>query len=368
MSILLVILVLSFLVIIHEMGHLLVARWAKVKVEEFGIGYPPKVKELFRWRGIPITLNWIPFGGFVRLKGEDAEVGSSVAKGDYRAASRYRRMMIILAGVTINFLFGVLVFSAIFTFTGIPTPLNQARVSSIQDDSPAMESQFPTDVTITAIQSGSNKVLTPSVTDVQQEILKHRGESISLITTGVCKDLVCDQSEQRYVVYVRTAEETTDGQGAVGIVFQDNLLVQYPAWQMPFRGALYGTIQAVLMGKEILFALGSLVHQLVFAGSVPADLVGPIGIAAQAQQLELANQGWLNSVVFAAMISINLAIMNILPIPPLDGGHLLFILLEPVVKKKRLEKIEYWANYSGFIILIGMIILISVRDVWKLFV
>ncbi|MBP7876314.1 site-2 protease family protein [Candidatus Woesebacteria bacterium] len=368
MSILLVILVLSFLVIIHEMGHLLVARWAKVKVEEFGIGYPPKVKELFRWRGIPFTLNWIPFGGFVRLKGEDAVVGAVVAKGDYRAASRYQRMMIIVAGVTINFLFGVAVFSTIFTFTGIPTPLNQARVSSVQEGSPAMQAEFPANVTILAIEAGGEVVQTPAVSDVQKVILQHRGETISLRTTGICEEFSCDQSEQAYSVYVRTTEETPDGQGAVGVVFQDVIFAKYPAWQMPFRGALYGTIQAVSMGREILFALGSLVQQLVFSGQVPPDLVGPIGIAAQAQQLELANQGWLNSVVFAAMISINLAIMNILPIPPLDGGHLLFILLEPVVKKKRLEKIEYWANYSGFILLIGMIILISVRDVWKIFV
>ena len=77
MSILLVILVLSFLVIIHEMGHLLVALWAKVGVEEFGVGYPPKAKHIFSWRGIPFTLNWVPFGGFVRLQGEDAPIGSA---------------------------------------------------------------------------------------------------------------------------------------------------------------------------------------------------------------------------------------------------------------------------------------------------
>lgn len=367
MSILLVILVLSFLVIIHELGHLLVALWAKVGVEEFGLGYPPKVKRLFRWRGVPFTLNWIPFGGFVRLQGEDAQIGAVTRSGDFRAASRLKRIAIIVAGVSINFLFGVLVFSLIFTFTGIPTPLNQARVGLVQDGTPAQQVQFPVNVTITAVSSSDGRVVTPAITDVQREILAHRGEIITLHTTGVCEQLICQEGEQQFSVAVRTPENTPDGQGSVGIAFESEVLVQYPIWQMPVRGAIYGTIQALTLGRTILSALGSLLVQLLTTGQVPADIVGPIGIASQAQQLELANQGWLTTIIFAAMISINLAIMNILPILPLDGGHLLFLLLEPIVKKQWLEKVQYWANYSGFFVLIGLIILISIRDVWNIF-
>lgn len=367
MSILLVILVLSFLVIIHELGHLLMAFWARVGVEEFGIGYPPKIKQLFRWRTIPFTLNWIPFGGFVRLKGEDAEVGSAIQKGDFRGASRLRRVLIIVAGVSINFIFGVVVFSTIFTFTGIPTPLDQARVNQVQEGSPAQAAQLPVNVTIRAVESKSGRTNTPTVPDVQREIVAHRGETISLVTTGNCVELSCEPIEQKFSVLVRLAEDTPDGQGAVGIGFQSEILAKYPIWQMPLRGAWFGTLQAIQLGREILGALGGLVWQLITTGKVPSDVVGPIGIASQAQQLQLANQGWLTTVIFAAMISINLAIMNILPIPPLDGGRLLFLLLEPVVKKRWLDKVEYWANYSGFIVLIGMIILISIRDVWNLF-
>lgn len=366
MSILLVILVLSFLVIIHELGHLLVALWSKVGVEEFGVGYPPVLKRIFTWRKIPFTLNWIPFGGFVRLQGEDAEVGSPVKAGDFRSASRAKRIAIVVAGVTINFIFGVLVFSTIFTFTGIPTPLNQARVGEVVEGSPAAIGGLPENVTITAVESSSGVVATPDVPYAQKEILSHRGEEITLHTTGQCVELECEESDNHYVVYVRTLEETPAGEGAIGIAFQEQILVQYPLWQMPIRGAVYGTIQAVEMGKQILIALWTLVSQLATTGAVPADVVGPIGIAAQAQELELANEGIVTAFVFAAMISINLAIMNILPIPPLDGGRLLFILLEPIMKKKWLEKLEYWANYSGFIILIVLIILISVRDVWNI--
>ena len=367
MSILLVILVLSFLVIIHEMGHLLVALWSKVGVEEFGVGYPPKAKKLFSWKNIPFTLNWVPFGGFVRLQGEDAPIGSATKTGDFRSVSRAKRVAIIVAGVSMNFIFGVAVFSAIFTITGIPTELNQARIGLVQEGTPASTAQLPANVTITAIEVQGERISTLTVTDAQKVILAHRGETIGVITTGPCEQLECLEQEQQFEVAVRTVEETPEGQGAIGIVFQDQILVQYPIWQMPFRGAYFGTIQAIDLGKQILVALGTLVHQIVTTGRAPADVVGPIGIASQAEQLQLANQGWIAALVFAAMISINLAIMNILPIPPLDGGRLLFLLLEPVVKKKWLEKIEYWANYSGFIILIGMILIISVRDVWNIF-
>lgn len=366
MSIVLVILVLSFLVIIHELGHLLVALWAKVGVEEFGLGYPPKAKELFRWRSIPFTLNWIPFGGFVRLRGEDAEIGSSPSAGDFRSAPSPKRIAIITAGVLVNFLFGVVVFSTIFTITGIPTSLNQARVGLVQEGSPAQAAGLPTNVTITAVESQSGLVSTPRIEDAQREILAHRGQSITIHTTGECVSLECQELSQTFTMYVRTPGETPEGQGAIGIVFQDEVLVQYPIWQMPVRGAIYGTLQAVDLGKQIVVALGTLVIQLTTTRQVPDDVVGPIGIASQAQQLQLAQQGWLTVLVFAAMISINLAIMNILPIPPLDGGRLLFILCEPIIKKQWLEKIEYWANYSGFVVLIGLIILISVRDVWNI--
>jgi regulator of sigma E protease len=367
MSILLVILVLSFLVIIHEMGHLLVALWSKVGVEEFGLGYPPKAKHLFTWKQIPFTLNWIPFGGFVRLKGEDAQVGSPVQKDDFRAAARGKRIAIIVAGVVVNFLFGVLVFSTIYTFTGIPTQLTEARIGAVQEGSPAAQAQLPAEVTIVAVETVGGVVQTPTVPDAQHEILAHRGETISLHLTGGCIAAECAKDGQIVDVYVRTEAETPDGEGAIGIGFQQAVLQKYPLWQMPFRGAVYGTKEAIDLGKQIILALGDLVRRLVTTGEVPADVAGPIGIAAQAQQLQLANQGWVTMIVFAAMISINLAIMNILPIPPLDGGRLFFLLLEPIVKKKHLEKIEYWANYSGFIVLIGLIVLISIRDVWNLF-
>lgn len=367
MSVLVVILVLSLLVVIHELGHLMAALWAKIKVEEFGVGYPPKVIRLFCWRGIPFTLNAIPFGGFVRMAGEDTKPGSSPVKGDYNSAPIGKRTVVILAGVTMNFLFGVLILSSIYTFTGIPTTLSVARIGVVQPESPAASAGLKEGVNILSVVAEDQTIDNPTVQQVQEIVRTNQAKSLTFVTTGPCEGTTCVDQPSSISLVVRTTDETPEGQGLVGIVFQDQVLVHYPFWQMPFRGAVYGVKQAVYLGLEIIQALGSLISQ-IGQGSVPADVVGPIGIAGQAEEIKLAEKGIIVITIFTAMISINLAIMNILPIPPLDGGRLLFTLLEPFVKKERLRTIEYWANYTGFIVLIGLILAISARDIWGLVV
>lgn len=366
MSVLIVIIILSVLVIIHELGHLIAALWAKVKAEEFGIGYPPKIWTMFTWRKIPFTLNAIPFGGFVRMKGEDAEPGQAVGSGDFRAASLPKRVVIILAGVTMNMIFGIAVLSIIYTITGIPTPISGARIGYIAPGSPAESSGLQTDTQIISMQGQAGSITNPTPQEVQAFVATNQGNEIAIITQGPCQELQCGETAGQVSLRVRTTEEVPEGQGLIGIGFVEQAIVRYPLWQMPFRGAAYGFIAAVDLGKEILMALWSVIISLG-SGQVPADVVGPIGIAGQAEQMKLAEQGWVIITLFAAMISINLAIMNILPIPPLDGGKLLFILLEPFVKKSWLTKAEYWANYSGFVVLIGLIIAISAKDLWQLF-
>lgn len=366
MSVIIVILVLSVLVIVHELGHFFVALWSKVKVEEFGLGYPPKAKQLFVWKGVPFTLNWVPFGGFVRMQGEDEEPGKPVNSGDFLSAPVGKRILVIVAGVVVNFLFGVIILSAVYTITGIPSPVEDARILYVVPNSPADVAGLRAETSIVSIQSDAGVVESPTITQVQETVAANAGKEITITTQDQCQGLECVGQERQQVVQVRTEAETPEGEGLLGIAFQDQVLVKQALWKMPFVGAVYGVQQALFLGGEIVRMLGQLVTQLA-SGDVPAEVVGPIGIAGQAQQMGLANQGWIVITLFAAMISINLAIMNILPIPPLDGGRLLFVLLEPIFTRKRLAAIEYWANYSGFIVLIVLIILISARDVWKLF-
>ncbi len=367
MEILIFALILSFLVVIHELGHFFAAKWSKVTVEEFGIGYPPRAIKLFSWLGTEFTLNWIPFGGFVRMAGEEQHSASGKNVGEFVDAPLWRRLVIILAGATVNFLFGVLAFTIIFSNMGIPVPLETARIGSVAPDSPAGQAQIPAEVEIIGLRSAEAEVSVATPTDVVSFIQANQGKTITMITTGTCSGLECQESAQEYSVYIRTAEETPEGQGSLGIVFQPAAFEKYPFWQMPLRSAEYGLRQAVYLGEQILGALRQLVVDVFTTGSMPAELAGPVGIVHQAQQSNIFSQGWQVLLSFAAVLSINLAIMNVLPIPPLDGGRAVFILLELVFTKKQLSTIEHYLNYGGYIILLALIILVTFRDVVRVF-
>lgn len=365
------ILILSFLVLIHELGHFFAARWAGVEVLEFGLGYPPKAIKLFTWKGTDFTLNFIPFGGFVRLAGEDMRpeekteiVKKGGLKGQFFQATTFRKLVIILAGATVNFVFGVLAFSVIFSSMGIPEPIETARIGAILPDSPAAEAGMPEQVEITKIQVGEEVFEISTTDDAIDVISDHQGETAVITTTGVCDGRVCE-GENQYDVYFRTDAEIPDGHGSLGVAFNPIVFTHYPWWQMPFKSAWYGIQQALFLGKEILFALGQLGRNLG-AGQMPQDLAGPVGIVHQAQSAGILSDGWTTLLSFAAMLSINLAIMNVLPIPPLDGGRAVIILFEKLVDKNKLAKIEYYLNYGGYVLLLGLILFVTIQDVVKI--
>lgn len=361
MSIIIFILVLSFLVIIHELGHFIAARLMGMKIQEFGVGYPPRALKLFKWKETLFSLNWIPFGGFVAIEGE------SIADGVFHKFSTNKRLIVILAGAAVNFLFGVLAFALVFSISGIPSRLDQARIGEIAADSPAASANLPTDVNITAIGVGDKLINTDSVEKVVTTISDHQGETVKLITTGSCHLLECDYSTQEFEVYLRTDQETPPDQGSLGIVFKSVVYLNYPWYEIPFRGAWYGLVQASWLGRIIIESLGTLVSQMVTLGQVPGEIAGPVGIVHQATTEGIFAEGYLAILSFAGMLSVNLAVMNVLPIPALDGGRAIFILIEKLTGRKKIEKIEQYANYIGYILLLGLIISVTIRDVIKIF-
>jgi regulator of sigma E protease len=366
------IVILSFLVIIHELGHFFAARWAKIKIDEFGLGYPPKALKLFEYKGTPFTLNWIPFGGFVKMEGEDGPVEQKKSPGSgpfpFNTRSAFQRLVVILAGVTANFVFGIIAFSIVYTVLGIPTLIDQARIKTVVAESPAAEASLPTNVNIIAFRHQEEVTSTTTNQQVIDFVKAHPGETTTLITTGPCDGQACAESAQEFEVYLRTSEETPAGQGSLGISFESQVFMKFPWYEQLARGVLVGLEQAVFLGLIIIQSLASIIMDLVKLGSVPAELAGPVGIVHQAQQEGIFSQGSMMILNFAGLLSINLAIMNLLPIPALDGGRALFIALEKIVGRKKIEKIEGYANYGGFIILIGLIIMITARDLWRLFV
>lgn len=374
MSVLIFILVLSFLVLIHELGHYFAAKWAKVKVDEFGLGYPPKALTLFRYKGTDFTLNWVPFGGFVRMQGEEDSLEESKStqdkksmKGQFYNATPVQKLVIILAGATVNFIFGIIAFTVVFTKLGIPVEIQEARIGQVVENSPAARAGIQPSTTITAIKIADDVVAVSNPTQVIELVQAHRGETIALVTTGKCSGTVCQEIAQEFSVYVRTVQETPAGQGALGIAFDSFVFESYPLWQMPFRSTVYGIEQAFQLGWQILLALSGLMTDLLTRGIMPKDIAGPIGIVHQAQTSGLFEQGFLTIFSFAGMLSINLAVMNVLPLPPLDGGRAVFIVLETLFTRKKTAKIEGYFNYIGYLALLGLILLITIRDVLRLF-
>ncbi|MBD3279469.1 MAG: hypothetical protein GF390_02030 [Candidatus Pacebacteria bacterium] len=382
MLVFIIIIILSFLILIHELGHFLVAKWNQVKIEEFGLGYPPRAMKLFSWQGTLFSLNWIPFGGFVKLEGEDGpndvkqavkqkaqQLKTKLTKGTqpFYLKSARARLAIVFAGALINFIFGMLAFSLLFSATGIPTSLqHQPRISQVATDSPAAQANLPTQANITGLEIDGQLTKTTTIQEVQQVVEQHLGQQVIVFTTGPCEQLSCQDQQQQFELYLRPPQQRPDDQGAMGVVFSDFYFKFYPWYEMPIRGAIYGVMQALLMGWLMITTLAQIFRDLVFAGQVPADLAGPVGIVDHAQQQDLLSTGWQGLLSFAGILSINLAVMNILPIPGLDGGRAVFILLEKLVGKSKVQKIEGYANYGGFMFLVALLILITLRDVWRI--
>ncbi|MFZ5376104.1 MAG: M50 family metallopeptidase [Patescibacteria group bacterium] len=394
-NVLLILLLLSLLVIIHELGHYLMAKKFGVAVEEFGFGYPPRILSLFKIKETLFSLNAIPFGGFVKLRGEEADtsnagasrsVKSSLASeageeskktslsvdknsldGVFFLKPMLPRIAIISAGPLFNLIFGMVAFSVIFSFSGIPVPLdNQPRILQTLENSPAAQAGVEAETSIIAFVYQGETTPVSSIDDVQKYVTAHAGQEVTVITSGLCREESCQEVSQSFNLYLRTAEETPAGEGSMGIVFSDFYLKFYPWYEMPFRGIVYGIGQALAMGWLMVTGIVQLFTNLFLGNGLPVDVAGPVGIAHQAQKSDLLAQGWLMVLNFMGLLSINLAVMNILPIPALDGGRILMILMEKVIGKSRVDKVEGYVNYGGFIALMGLIILITFKDVARI--
>lgn len=353
MSGLIFIVILSFLVIIHELGHFLVARWSKIQVEEFGLGYPPRALTLFKdKKGTIYTINWLPFGGFVRMKGEDT---NEVEQGSFGSRPVWQRMLVVLAGASVNFVFGVLAFGMIYSQHGIPTDLNGVRVEELAPGSPAEIAELPLGSLITGLKVDNETLDIKKANDLISGVNNHRGETVDLVTDeGIT-----------YSIYVRKTEEIPEGQGSLGIALIDYEMKFYPWWQMPFKGMWVGLKAAISFGGLILQALGTMVKELVTMGQVPADVSGPVGIIYTAEKEGFLKDGFWAQLNFAAILSINLAIINVLPFPALDGGRGFFLGYEMIFRRRIKPKLEQWLNTAGFMLLILLIISISIRDVGR---
>jgi regulator of sigma E protease len=344
-----VVVVIGLLIFFHELGHFLAARAVGVPVEEFGFGYPPRLVKLGTWKGTEITLNWIPFGGFVRPKGEaDDTVEDGMA-----AAPAWKRLVIAAAGPLMNFLIGIILLIIVINARGIPVT-EQALITDISPDSPASQVGLQAGDIFVSIEE---QPIT-SVDRLIELVNDNKGEEIT-ITVDRDGDLLSFELTPRV--------NPPEGQGAMGVGLQSLPGELKPTPFFQSVGEALKTTGYVI--KETFLLPGRLI-----TGSVDPSLARPVGykgiydIYSQAvemdQETEVATATSLPVFTFLiiANISLALGITNLLPIPALDGGRILFTLPELLFKKRIPQKWENVVNTVSFMLLIVLMVVITILD------
>ncbi len=342
------ILVLSVLILVHEAGHFFMARRVGIKVEEFGFGIPPRI-----W-GKKIgetlySLNWLPFGGFVRLHGENSEEGVTEPKRAFVNKSKKARSAVIVAGVIMNFLLAIVLFSVTYSVSGIPRQTDNVRVLEVDEGSPAADASLKAGDYIRQV---NGKDL--SGTDSFLEMV---GSSEGELQLSVERD------GETMQLSMTPRKDPPEGEGPLGVVVTSTETYFPPWWQRPFYGFYYGFQEAVFWGGAVIDGFVVLFSNL-FSGTVPADIAGPVGI--YAITTEVASYGFMSLINFVGVLSVNLAILNIIPFPALDGGRLFFIVIEALFGKKVLPKVENAFHTVGMALLILLLVAITIGDVSKL--
>ncbi len=352
-TIVLFILILGGLVLIHELGHFFTARRMNVRVLEFGIGFPPRAR-ILRSKGETVyTLNWLPIGGFVKLEGED---GDDV--DDPRSFSHQgliRKLIILVAGVAMNILLAFVIFTGI---AWLASPLVGVRFFEVQPDSPAAAAGLQPGDAIIAVDGERYQFITGS--NALTGLRDRAGETIVLTIEDV------DGQRQDVTVTLRPESEIDAEHGALGI----------SGVSKPFEGYFYGEYTtndlpaAIQVGAEqtthwmglIVGGLGSLVTSVVSDPTAPPPVSGPVGIATQIGDI-FWNSGPIMTLYVAGILSANLAVVNILPFPPLDGGRMLMITLKRIFGSRISLRAEQMTYVVGFVFLFAFIIWVTGFDI-----
>ena len=350
MTILIFLLILTILVFVHEFGHFIIAKKMGVKVEEFGIGLPPRLFGIKKGETL-YSINLLPLVGFVKLYGEEYnELSKNDENRTFVNKKPWQKTLIILGGVIGNFLLGWFIFSYLVT-QGIAVPINKVIIEKVTKNSPAQIAGLKEkDIVIKLIRSTSSISLTSANTLIE-ETKKSAGKKIKLLI---------QRNNQSMIINLTPRVNPPVGEGPLGIAITSSIEKKYPWYTAPY----YGLIEASNITYKIATELGKLILGIITFQKPHVDIAGPVGIANLAgQAVRFGGNAFLQ---FLALLSLNLAIINILPFPALDGGRLVFVLYEGILKKKPNKNIERYTNLIGFIILLSLAALITVNDIIKI--
>jgi regulator of sigma E protease len=361
MSVIIFLIILAVLIFVHELGHFLAAKKLGIRVDEFAIGFPPR---LFGWtRGeTKYSLNLIPFGGYVKIFGENPDEDSLSGPDRARSfalAAKWKQATILFAGVAFNFIFAWLLISASFA-SGLPTSISEeyrpyakdvaTLITQVQDNSPASRAGLLAGDAIVALKVGTLEVFDPSVSAVQETIGASEGPIVL--------------SYRRAGVVATTSVEgvlgITENRRAIGIGLDTAGTVQLPI----ARSFVEGAKVTILSTKAVASGLYDLARNALRGEADFSQVSGPVGIVGLVGEASSFGIAYLAG--FTALISINLAVLNLVPFPALDGGRLLFVAIEAIVRRPIPPKYANYLNAAGFVLLILLMIFVTVKDVAKL--
>lgn len=330
------------LIFVHEFGHFIVCKLVGIGVEEFGFGYPPRALTLFERGGTKYTVNWLPFGGFVRLKGET----DPNAEGGWLSASPLKRIAMLLAGPTMNLLTALILFYLVFAIIGMMPDRNRVQLVEVLPSLPASQAGLQAGDVLVSIDG----TIIHSLAEAQAQIYSNLGKPLAFV-------FIRDGVTQGVTV---TPLANPGSSGAIGVQLSNPMKAFEPIGAIPESATSlydYGTMLFSTIGQAI-------------SGKANASEVRPVGIKGMYDMYAYivrtpSVQGIpkiANAFQFFAIISFSLGVMNLLPIPPLDGGKIVFVLPELIFRKRIPVKYEVWVSSVAFIILILLMLYINAQD------
>ena len=369
------IIVLSILVFAHELGHFMMARKFGVKAEEFGFGFPPRAFGFYknnqgRWKivwgakevsdcpGTVYSINWLPLGGFVKIKGENglaADSSQEDNRDSFFSRPIWQRAFMLSAGVVMNIILAAVLITVGFMI-GLPQALDgqidarahlsdkKIQIIQVIKNTPAEAAGLQIGDAILSIDN--NNFL--NYQELQNYVAANIGHKLSYkIKRG--------QNLTEASIIPELMPETN--RGGIGIAISETGIVSYP-W---YLAVWHGVKTTLILTWAIIIAFYELIKGLILGHGVTADLSGPVGIATLTGQI--ARLGFVYLLQFTALLSINLAVINFLPIPALDGGRVLFLIIEKIKRSPVKSEVEGAIHNIGFALLMILILLVTFRDV-----
>ena len=359
LTVIIFIIVLSILIFVHELGHFIMAKRAGMKVEEFGFGFPPRLFGIKKGETI-YSLNWIPFGGFVKILGEDGQEKDN--SRSFASAKAKTRAGVLVAGVVMNVLLAIVLLSignAIGLRVGLiggPADVGasdkKVQIIQVAAGSPAEKAGLKPLDEITGFKTGALVIAISSIEEVQDLINKNLGSSVVMLVRD--GGAVTEKN-------IMPRSDPPPGEGALGISLAVTGIVRYPWYEAIGRGVM----DTVNIFRYTIIGYATIIKNVFATGKAGVELSGPVGIAVITGKA--ARLGFTYLMQFTALISINLAVLNIIPFPALDGGRLLFVGIEKLKGKPVSRKIESAINAVGFVLLILLMIYVTTKDILKFF-